>query len=114
MSTLECSAVGFVILGLLQLARLVLADSLGNLDWLDRLGRFLLDAAFVCLGAAQLTAAAWPRLRLGSLPTLIPVLSPRSGFHPNRERMLLATSCPVSRCVPRKVRLPCLRAMLCS
>ena len=51
------AAVGFVIVGLLQFARLALGDDLRALDWYDRLGRALLAAAFVCIGAAQLAPA---------------------------------------------------------
>ena len=68
------TAVGFIVIGLFHFARLTLGDDLRALGWYDRLGRALLAAAFVCLGAAQLPPAdASSSTVLGALGILLAV-----------------------------------------
>ena len=57
MSAVEFSAVGFLIIGLVNFLQLSLVDRVRNLDWFDRLGRYLLGGAFVCFGAGGLAPA---------------------------------------------------------
>jgi hypothetical protein len=72
MSGSEIFGMGFVIIGMINFARLVLGQDLRALDWSERLGRSLLAASGICIGAAALApSGAISRNVLGGLGVLL-------------------------------------------
>jgi hypothetical protein len=63
---------GFVIIGIINFARLVLGQDLRELDWSERFGRSLLAGSGICVGAAALAPSdALSRSVLGGLAILL-------------------------------------------